>query len=116
MNRNALFIITGDPRTSPRPAEAVRIAAGVGAWKKIDVTVYLRGQTVLSLNEFTDELVDADNYARYWPIIGGWGRPIQVQQGNPWLAGVENPGLTWREISDAELAALAAGSDYVLRF
>jgi len=29
-----LVMIETDPRTSPRPAEAIRIAAGIGAWKK----------------------------------------------------------------------------------
>ena len=32
-----LVIIETDPRTSARPAEAIRIAAGIGVWKKTDV-------------------------------------------------------------------------------
>ena len=40
MKPRVLFIVTGDPRTSPRPAEAVRIAAGVVAWKRADIAVY----------------------------------------------------------------------------
>jgi hypothetical protein len=49
MKPSALFIIRGDPRVSHRPAEAIRIAAGVGTWKKTDITVYLHGPAVLAL-------------------------------------------------------------------
>ena len=48
MKPRLLLIVTTDPRISPRPAEAVRIAAGVGAWQKIDVTLYLRDAAVLA--------------------------------------------------------------------
>ena len=58
MKRQALFIIGGDPRISARPAEAIRIAAGIGTWKKISVRIYLEGAAVLALSEFPDDLVD----------------------------------------------------------
>ncbi|HEY2953314.1 MAG TPA: hypothetical protein VGK40_12060 [Verrucomicrobiae bacterium] len=116
MNSSALFIITGDPRLSPRPAEAIRIAAGVGTWKKTDVRVYLRDSAVLSLCDCTDELVDGDSFSRYLPILGDWGRPIYVQHGAPMLAQMGQPSLPCEEIDDTRLAALAAGSSFVLRF
>lgn len=113
MKPSALIIITGDPRTSAKPAEAVRIAAGVGTWKKADITVYLRGPAVLALSEYVDEFVDEDNYSRYFPIVGEFGRPIYVQRGAPLLG--ESP-LKFEEIDDTQLAQLAAASHYVLRF
>ena len=116
MNPSALFIITGDPRTSARPAEAIRIAAGVGTWKKADVSVYLRGSAVLALSEYADEFIDEDNYTRYFPIVGEFGRPIYVQQGAPLLSEIGEASLAFEQIEDARLAQLAAGSDYVLRF
>ena len=116
MNPIALFIITDDPRVSPRPAEAIRIAAGVGTWKKTDVSVYLRDTAVLALGKGTDELVDGENFSRYLPILGEWGRPIYVQQGAPMLAQMGQPSLPCEEIDDARLALLAAGSAFVLRF
>jgi hypothetical protein len=116
MKPSALFIITGDPRASARPAEAIRIAAGVGAWKKIDITVYLRGAAVLALGEYVDELVDEDNYTRYFPIVGEFGRPIYVQQGAPPLKELGAATLKFEEIDDARLAALAAEHSCVLRF
>ena len=116
MKPSALFLITGDPRTSARPAEAIRIAAGVGTWKKADITVYLRGPAVLALSEYVDEFIDEDNYARYFPIVGEFGRPIYVQRGAKLLGEIGESPLIFEEIDDAQLAQLAASSNYVLRF
>ena len=116
MKPSALLIITGDPRTNAKPAEAVRIAAGVGTWKKADITVYLRGPAVLALSEYVDEFVDEDNYSRYFPIVGEFGRPIYVQRGAPRLGEIGESPLKFEEIDDTQLAQLAAASHYVLRF
>ena len=116
MNPSVLFIITGDPRQSPRPAEAIRIAAGIGAWKKADITLYLRDAAVLALGEFTDELVDEDNFNRYLPIIGEFGRPVYVARGTDLLAELGEATLPFEEINNEQLAVLAARSNYVLRF
>ncbi len=116
MKPSALIIITGDPRSSAKPAEAVRIAAGVGTWKKADITVYLRGPAVLALSEYVDELIDEDNYSRYFPIVGEFGRPIYVQRGAALLGEIGESPLKFEEIDDAQLAQLAATSNYVLRF
>jgi len=116
VNPSILFIIASDPRTSPRPAEAIRIAAGVGTWKKTDVSVYLRDAAVLALSEFADEFVDEENYTRYFPIVGEFGRPVYVQRGAPLLAEIGEPSLRFQEISDVELASLAARHKYTARF
>jgi sulfur relay (sulfurtransferase) DsrF/TusC family protein len=116
MKPSALFIITGDPRTSHRPAEAIRIAAGVGTWKKIDITVYLRDAAVLALSEFVDEFVDEDNYTRYFPIVKDFGRPVYVQQGAALLQELGEATLPFEPIDDRRLAELAARHTYVIRF
>jgi hypothetical protein len=116
LNTSALFIIDTDPRTSGRPAEAVRIAAGVAVWKKIQVTLYLRAAAVLVLGENADDLVDGENYTRYLPILGESGRPIYVQKGAPALSELGQSALTFQEITDVELARLAAERSNVLRF
>jgi hypothetical protein len=116
MNPKLLVIVDSDPRTGPRPAEAIRVAAGVGTWKRADVTLYLRGPAVLALSEFADELVDEDNFVRYMPILGDFGRPIYVQAGAPGLADLGEARLPFEEIDDAHLARLAAGSNQVMRF
>jgi hypothetical protein len=116
MNPRVLVIITGDPRTSARPAEAIRIAAGVGTWKKVDISVYLRGPAVLALSEYADEFIDEDNYVRYFPIVGEFGRPIYVQKDAPLLAEIGVAPLKFEEISDEQLAGLAAQQTYLMRF
>ncbi len=115
MNPKVLFIVTGDPRTSHRPAEAIRVAAGVGTWKKVDITVYLRGPAVLALSEWVDEFVDEDNYTRYFPIVAEWPRPIYVQKDAQELAELGEAPLKFQPIDDARLAALAVDSTYVVR-
>lgn len=112
----ALFIVNSDPRTSPRTAEAIRIAAGVGAWKKVEVTLVLCEAAALALSEFPDELVDEDNFTRYLPIIGEWGRPVYVETGAPFLEDLGQSPVRWERITVGRVAELAAASQYVLRF
>lgn len=112
----ALFIVNSDPRTSPRPAEAVRIAAGIGAWKKVEVTLVLCESAVLALSEFPDELLDEDNFIRYLPIVGEWGRPVYVETGAPLLANLGQTPVKYERIGVPQLAAMAAAADCVLRF
>ncbi|MGE3308823.1 MAG: hypothetical protein AB7O66_02550 [Limisphaerales bacterium] len=116
MNRTALVIVSSDPRTSPRPAEAVRIAAGVGAWKKVRVTLALWGPAVLALSEFPDDLVDDDNFSRYLPIIGELEQPVYVEAGAPLLGELGEAPVKFEAIDPARLARLAAENDCVLRF
>lgn len=116
MSPKVLFIVSGDPRTSARPAEAIRIAAGIGAWKKAEVSVYLEAPAVSALGEFADELVDEDNFSRYLPIIRDWGRPVWVEQGSPDLADLGEASVPYEDIPAVELARRIAGCTYVLRF
>ena len=116
MTPGVLFIISSDPRTSPRPAEAVRIAAGVSAWRKVAVTVYLRDAAVLALSEFPDDLADGDNFTRYLPLVKESGGMICAQRGAPLLNDLGHRSLSFHETSDDELAALVAKNDYVVRF
>ena len=116
MRPRVLVLVTSDPRTSARPAEAIRIAAGVGTWKKADITLYLRGPAVLALGEWVDDLVEEDNFTRYLPIVAGSGGPVLVQRGAPGLDDLGDPPVAFEAIDDARLAELAAASESVLRF
>lgn len=109
-----LVIIDSDPRTSPRPAEAVRIAAGIGPWDHAVVTLYLGGPAVAALDEFPDELMDGRLFATHLPHIVAHGGPVLVE------AGCELPTMMSIEaveaISREELAQRVAETDDVLRF
>jgi sulfur relay (sulfurtransferase) DsrF/TusC family protein len=111
-----LILITSDPRTNHRPAEAIRIAAGVGVWKKADISLYLREAAVLVLGEDPEGLVDEENYTRYLPLVRDFGRPVYVQHGAPLLPKLGEMPFKIEELNDDELARLAANSDYIIRF
>jgi hypothetical protein len=116
LNASILFVITGDPRITRRTAEAIRIAAGIDAGRRSVVSVYLRGAAVLALSEFPDEFLDDENYTRYLPILSESGRPIYVEKGSPHLAEIGEAAVKFQEVTDQELAVLAAGNNYVARF
>jgi hypothetical protein len=116
MKPRVLFIITSDPRTSPRPAEAVRIAAGVGVWEKMEIAVYVRGEAVRALGESEEGLVDEDNFAQYWPMLAKAASPIYAQKNADPLAQLAPTRAPFTEITDDQLAALAAKQTYVISF
>jgi sulfur relay (sulfurtransferase) DsrF/TusC family protein len=116
MTPRVLFIITSDPRKSGKAAEAIRIAAGVSAWKKTDVSVYLRDSAVLALAEDTTDLVNEDNFSRYLPMLAETKHPVYVQNDNPALSELGECAMEVKQLSDRDLAVLAAAHDYVLRF
>jgi hypothetical protein len=116
MNPQVLFVVTSDPRTSPKPAEAVRIAAGVGTWRKVAVTVYFRDAAVLALSEFPEGLVNGEIFRRYLPMVPESGGVILVHRGAPLLKEIGEAPVSFLETGDDGLAELAATTDYVVRF
>lgn len=115
-NPRVLLIVASDPRTSHRPAEGIRMMAGVGAWKKAEVTVYLRGPAILALGEWVDELVQDDDFTRYLPILADSKRPLFVEKGSPFLDELGESAHRFEPIDDAGLARLVGEHRYVLRF
>ena len=116
MKPKVLIVVDSDPRNSGRPAEAIRMAAGIGTWKKVEILLLLRGPAILSLSEYSDEWIDEDNFSRYLPILREWGRPVYVQAGAAELAELGEPLAPIEELPDAAWARLAAQSTHVLRF
>jgi sulfur relay (sulfurtransferase) DsrF/TusC family protein len=113
MKPRVLFIITSDPRRSGKPAEAIRIAAGVSAWKKTEVSVYLRDDAILALGEDTSELVNEDNFTRYLPMLSENKCSVYVQQESHVVG---DSTLKIDRLNDLDLAKLSAKQTYVLRF
>ncbi len=111
-----LVIIETDPRTSPRPAEAIRIAAGIGAWKKTEVTLLLRGPVAgYSLQEYADELVDEDNFTRYLPLVVESMRPIYLEDSFTDLPALEGSPWKYEVIPGTKTAELIRSNDYLIR-
>ena len=111
-----LFVVQSDPRTSHRPAEAIRVAAGIGTWRKADVRLCLLGPAVRALGEWVDDLKMEDDFTRYLPIIRDWGHPVWVQAGAAEIADLGEATAPFEELDDAELAKRCAGATSVLRF
>lgn len=110
-----LVMIETDPRTSPRPAEGIRIAAGIGAWKKTDVTLLLRGPAAYSLVEYPDELVDEDNFIRYLPIVAEGPHPIYVEDSFADWAALEGTAFRYEKLKREESLRLMGENDYLIR-
>jgi hypothetical protein len=110
-----LVIVETDPRTSARPAEAIRISAGIGAWKKTDVTLLLRGPAGYSLQEYPDELVDEDNFLRYLPLVAEAPRPIYVEDSFGDLPALEGSPWKYETISHDRALGLIREHDYLIR-
>jgi hypothetical protein len=110
-----LVLIETDPRTSARPAEGIRIAAGIGAWRKTDVTLLLRGPAGYSLQEYADELVDEDNFTHYLPIVVEGPRPVYVEESFADLAALEGSPWKYEVISRERAAQLVRENDYLIR-
>lgn len=110
-----LVIIETDPRTSARPAEGIRIAAGIGVWKKTEVTLLLRGPAGYSLQEYADELIDEDNFVRYLPIVAEGPRPIYVEDSFDGFKALDGSAFSYEKISRAQVAELIRANDYLIR-
>ena len=110
-----LVLIETDPRSSARPAEGIRIAAGIGAWRKTDVTLLLRGPAAYSLQEYADELRDEDNFVRYLPMVAEAKRPIYIEDSFTDLPALEGSAFHFEVISAARAAELIATHDYLIR-
>jgi|SRR5580658_3686563 hypothetical protein len=110
-----LVLIETDPRTSPRPAEGIRIAAGIGAWKKTEVTLLLRGPAGYCLQEYADDLVDEDNFVRYLPIVAESPRPIYVEDSFADTKALAGSAFSYETISPERTAELIRNHDYLIR-
>ena len=111
-----LVIVETDPRTSARPAEGIRIAAGIGVWNKTDVTLLLRGPVAgYSLQEYADELVDEDNFTRYLPLVAESPRPIYLEDSFVDLSALEGSLWKYEIVPVAKTAELIRTHDYLIR-
>jgi hypothetical protein len=94
--------------------EALRIAVGVAAWKRVDVAVYLGGPAVLTAAEEVDDLIDADNLVRYTPLLRELGRPVYIDAASQ--SRVTATAVPIQALDAPGLARLAASSSCLLRF
>ncbi|MDB6030662.1 MAG: hypothetical protein JWM16_1000 [Verrucomicrobiales bacterium] len=116
MKSSALFIISADPRTSTRAAEAVRIAAGVAPWQRVRIQVCFRGAAVLALDTQVEQWVDGEVFLRHLPSLALEPRTLWARAESPFMAEIKEPIIPFETLNGPQLAALAAGAQYVLNF
>jgi hypothetical protein len=113
-NKTLLIVVSSDPRTSHRPAEAIRLAAGLAAWRRVDVTLFLTGPAVLAVNPDVDDFVDEESYRRYLPMFLESSRPVLVEAES--TMGSAEPAVNCRVVSRREFAAETSRATYLMRF
>lgn len=114
--RSVLIIVRSDPRLNGRPAEAIRMAAGIAVWRKARVQLLLQGASAGVLGEFADELVHGDTITRFLPMLVESSGPVLVDAG---LRGCDVAGLAsvpCKEVTADEIAAIASDCDAVFTY
>lgn len=110
-----LIAVTSDPRRSGRLAEAIRMAAGVSAWQKVVVTLYVGGAAVQGLLPGAGLYVDEDNIVEFLPALIERQQAVFLEQGHELVVRRPND-LPFAALDEAGLARLVAEHDYVMRF
>lgn len=113
---SALLVVESDPRESGRPAEAVRIAAGISSWGHVHVGIYFHGAAVLCLREFVGELRDGDQFRQCLPILQEHGCPLFCDARAGELSELHDSPWTFRRASTTDLSRQSRESDCLLRF
>ena len=105
MPKELLILITADPRESTAPAETVRMAAGLGAWKSVIPSLYLHGPAVLCLDEFAEDYPEGMAFTQYLPSIIQHGGKIYTQNASTHLGDL-NASVEFQPVGFEELAVL----------
>jgi hypothetical protein len=111
--KNVLIVVTADPHTSGRAAEAVRIAAGIGGWEKVAVKVCLCGKARHLLLDGAEDYVNGEIFTAYLPVL---------LEGEPKVFALADEAFTGfsggkvQTVTVSQLAALGREADSVLRF
>jgi hypothetical protein len=113
---NLLVIVTADPQVSPRPAEAVRIAAGVAVWGKVRVILWLDGPAALSLEETRDDLRDVEGFSRHMEALRQAAGRVLVARDNPHLTGIRHGRVEFETVDPETLGDLIGQQHSVMRF
>ncbi|MBX3236729.1 MAG: hypothetical protein KF814_11305 [Nitrospiraceae bacterium] len=82
------LVIQEDPRRTPRPVEALRIALGLAAGDN-EITVALIGNAASLIGEDRDDIVDVDILEKYLPSFQHLGIPFVIVPTDEGVAEVE---------------------------
>ena len=114
--RRILVVIDGDPRVTPRVAEAVRMAGGVGVWDQVQVHVVLRGPATRALGEQAANLPEARMFKQFIGMVRENGGQVSVMPDAESMEDIRPEDLLENGLKPAAFTALTAECASVLRF
>ena len=110
-----VFLIRSNPCESHRPAEAIRIAAGLGVGKN-PIKILLSSEAPRVLSSEEEDLIDIEIIEKFLPFIEEMGIPFYVEKDSPGEAALKSSPYGFRTIGPEESSELLAGGHYVLVF
>ena len=110
-----IFLIRSDPSVSHRPAEAIRIASGLGTGNN-SIKVIFSGESARILSPDEDDLEDIDIIEKFLPIIKDWEIPLYVDKRS--LAGIDlkRSPYAYRTVDNEEVSEILAGGHSIFVF
>lgn len=115
MGSKIVFLIRSNPCESHRPAEAIRIAAGLGVGKN-PIKILLSGEAPRVLSSEEEDLIDIEIIEKFLPFVEEMGIPFYVERDSPGQTALKKSSYHFRMISTEELSELLAGGHCVVIF
>lgn len=115
MAAKIIFLIRSNPCESHRPAEAIRIAAGLGIGKN-PVKVILSGESPRMLSYDEDDLVDLHIIEKFLPVLKEWDIPFYIDKDSMANIDLKQSPYNFRVIDTEETSEILAGGNYVFLF
>ncbi len=115
MPPSVLFLIKSNPLRSHRPAEAIRIAVGLGT-NKNPLTLILIHEATRLLNYENEELEEIETVEQYLPILEEWDIPILVEKGSLDRMNLKDHSFQLEEVSATEISQQLAQADRTFIF
>ena len=115
MGPKIVFLIRSNPCNSHRPAEAIRIAAGLGIGKN-PIKIVFSGESPRILSFDEEDLIDIDIIEKFLPILQEWGIPLYVDKSSLALIDLKSSTYDFSIIEPEDTSELLAGGHYVFVF
>ena len=110
-------LITSDPRTSHKPAEALRIATGLGTGGGAIKIILMGPAAAVLLHDASDiELTDAETIERYLPILKEWEFMFYVERDSVEVGALDEVDYPATLVTRPEIATMLAETDRFLAF
>ena len=110
-----IFLIRTNPLNSHRPAEAIRIAAGLGMGKN-SVEIIFSGESPRVMSPDEDDSIDIDIIEKFLPILKEWDIPMYVDKSSLARINLKNSHYNFSAIDAEETSEILARGHSVFVF